>query len=238
MEPIVYIAIVDSVGNWVYRLPAAKVLSFNTVSVQWLFIFVDCVVKSLQAAEIWPGVGRLTISPRLQAAPNVSPTSVNPCLEDYCLVFTSNCQAKTVAEARAQECGFNGDQGWCGNWMAQMSDTKQPLVPGGNCTRDVRGGVTMPWCVEMVQHRDPSPPPGPHPPSPSPSPPQPPLPPTRDCPKCNSTACSHEGCSWSTPYLCTGGAAIGGCSADPSFWPKSSACTGCCDSQVCTKNAK
>ena len=31
-----------------------------------------------------------------------------------------------------------------------MANTKQPLLPSEDCTRDVRGSVTMPWCVEMV----------------------------------------------------------------------------------------
>ena len=37
-----YVAVVDSVGNWVYRLPADK------------------------ANEIWPGIGRKTIEAKLQ----------------------------------------------------------------------------------------------------------------------------------------------------------------------------
>ena len=91
-EPIVYVAVVDSVGNWLYRLPAD------------------------QAEEIWPGIGRKAIAPTLQAAPTKRPAAANPCTEGYCLVFTSNCQATSVQEARAQGCPFNGDQGFCGNW--------------------------------------------------------------------------------------------------------------------------
>ena len=91
-EPIVYVAVVDSVGNWLYRLPAD------------------------QAEEIWPGIGRKSIAPTLPAAPSKRPAAVNPCTEGYCLVFTSNCQASSVKEAKAQGCPFNGDQGFCGNW--------------------------------------------------------------------------------------------------------------------------
>ena len=48
MTPIIityirYVAVVDSVGNWVYRLPADR------------------------ANEIWPGIGRKSIEARLQA---------------------------------------------------------------------------------------------------------------------------------------------------------------------------
>ena len=33
---------------------------------------------------------------------------------------------------------------------AQMTDTRQPLVPNAQCVRDVRGGQTMPWCKCIV----------------------------------------------------------------------------------------
>ena len=125
-EPIVYVAVVDSVGNWVYRLPADE------------------------AERIWPGIGRKRVAPTLQAAPSVRPAAVNPCTGGYCLVFTSNCQAANVTEAKAQGCGFNRNQGWCGNWFHRFEDTGQPLVPSSDCERDVRGGEPMPWCAEMV----------------------------------------------------------------------------------------
>ena len=63
---------------------------------------------------------------------------------------TSNCQATTAADARAQGCGFRPDSGFCGNWFAEFADTGQPLVPSSDCTRDERGGKEMPWCREMV----------------------------------------------------------------------------------------
>ena len=67
------------------------------------------------------------------------------------MTFTSNCQARNVTQARAQQCGFNGDQGFCGNWFSLMADTGQPLFPSADCERDVRGGATMPWCRSIVQ---------------------------------------------------------------------------------------
>lgn len=126
-EPIVFVAVVDSVGTWVYRLPADR------------------------ADKIWPGIGRKTIEAKLQAAPAETAPQVNPCTTDYCLVFTSNCQATNVSAARSQQCGFNGDQGWCGNVFSEMVATGQPLVPNASCVRDVRGGQVMPWCAEMVK---------------------------------------------------------------------------------------
>lgn len=124
--PIIYVAIMDSVGNWLYRIPADR------------------------AESIWPGISRKTIEAKLQATPSMPPNSVNPCTEEYCLVFTAQCQATTWDDAHKQGCGFNGQQGFCGNWAQKMTNTNQPLVPNDHCQRDVRGGVTMPWCEQMV----------------------------------------------------------------------------------------
>ena len=208
--PYVYVAVVDSVGNYLYRLPADE------------------------ASSIWPGIGRRTVEARLPAAPVVTPRSVNPCAGDgdYCLVFTSNCQAANVSAARAQGCGFNGDQGFCGNTFRNFADTRQPLFPNASCVKDVRGGAEMPWCREMVGLH---PKPGPSPPSPGPAPgPSPtPHPPTKDCPACSASQCSSESCGRAAPYLCLGGAAKGGCTSDASGWPKSGACDGCCNTEAC-----
>jgi hypothetical protein len=125
-EPIVYVAVVDAVGNWVYRIPAARV------------------------DALWPGLGRTTAAASLPAAPAAPPDSVNPGTTPYAASFTSNCQATNISDARRQNCVFSAVQGFCGNWMAQMADTRQPLFPAQNCTRDVRGGRVMPWCACMV----------------------------------------------------------------------------------------
>jgi len=125
-EAVVYVAVVDSAGNYIYRIPAAK------------------------ASSIWPGIGQKTINASIQAAPSQAPDGVNPCSTDYCYTFVSNCQATNWNDARSQNCGFNGQQGFCGNWWAQMANTGQPLFPNSGCVKDVRGGVTMPWCKCMV----------------------------------------------------------------------------------------
>jgi hypothetical protein len=125
-EAVVYVAVVDSVGNWVYRIPATQVES------------------------VWPGLGRKQANATLPRAPTRTPAAMNPCLGGYCAVFTSNCQATTWAEADQQSCGFNRQQGFCGNWMAQLADTHQLLFPSSDCQRDIRGGQTMPWCTAMV----------------------------------------------------------------------------------------
>ena len=74
-EPVVYVAIVDSVGNWVYRVPASR------------------------AAQIRPGIERKSIEDTVQAAPSRRrPPEASPCKGEYCVVFTSNCQARDAAE--------------------------------------------------------------------------------------------------------------------------------------------
>ena len=195
-EPYVFVAIVDSVGNWVYRIPADE------------------------ASDIWPGISRKTTASRLQASPTRTPVAMNPCNKGFCAVFTSNCQATNVTEAQAQGCGFNGNQGFCGNVFRQFADTNQPLYPNSTCTKDVRGGVEMPWCLEMV-HADPTP-------APSPGPP-----PTSQCPACTPSQCAGEGCGKSVPYLCLAGIAKGGCTSNAKGWPSSGACSGCCDTYLC-----
>ena len=87
-EPVIYVAVVDSVGNWVYRVPSAR------------------------AAELWPGLGRTAANATVQAAPNARPDSVNPGTTPFAATFTSNCQATNWTAARAQDCGYNGEQGW------------------------------------------------------------------------------------------------------------------------------
>ena len=72
------------------------------------------------------------------------------------MTFTPNCQATSYTQALAQNCIFNGQQGFCGNWFAQYADTKQPLFPSSRCqcVREMRGGVAMPWCNCMVNGKD------------------------------------------------------------------------------------
>ena len=126
-EPVVYVAVVDSVGVFVYRIPGDE------------------------AGAIWPGIGRRAANATVQASPSRLADSANPGNTSYAMTFTSNCQARNVTQARAQQCGFNGDQGFCGNWFSLMDDTGQPLFPSADCERDVRGGATMPWCRSIVQ---------------------------------------------------------------------------------------
>ena len=125
-EPIVYVAVVDRIGNWVYRIPASRV------------------------GDVWPGLGRSAANATVQAAPSALVGSVNPGVTPYAMTFTPNCQASNYTAALQQNCIFNGQQGFCGNWMRGFADSGQPLFPNASCARDVRGGVAMPWCACMV----------------------------------------------------------------------------------------
>ncbi|EDQ84572.1 uncharacterized protein MONBRDRAFT_12712 [Monosiga brevicollis MX1] len=125
-RPYIYVALVDSVGNWLYRIPAEN------------------------ASTIWPGLNRTHAAATLQAAPTMRPQQVNPCVDGFCAVFTSNCQATNWSDAQAENCAFNPTQGMCGNWFQGYANTGQPLFPDDNCDRDVRNGKTMPWCKAMV----------------------------------------------------------------------------------------
>ena len=125
-EPIVYVAVVDKIGNYVYRIPAAQI------------------------ADIWPGLGRTGANATVQAAPSALVGSVNPGVTPYAMTFTPNCQATNYSAALQQNCIFNGQQGFCGNWMSRFANTHQPNFPKEDCVKDVRGGVEMPWCACMV----------------------------------------------------------------------------------------
>ena len=46
--------------------------------------------------------------------------------------------------------------------------------------------------------------------------------------------CAAEKCGAGAPFVCTRGGAMGGCSADATLWPKSSACDACCNAAGCT----
>ena len=252
--PFLYVAVVDSVGNWVYRIPAdaaseiwpgprarphacpnlARVQASLTPCCLALWVYVCRDHRSLWLESRRAGLGRKTAAARVRGAPTRTPNTMNPCNSStdghggaatgFCAVFTSNCQATNVTDARKQGCGFNGDQGWCGNIWASFADTKQPLFPNASCVRDVRGGDVMPWCREMVNL--PSSPP-PMPPSPTPAPAG------KGCMACTAAQCIGEGCGESAPYMCLAGPAHGGCASDPAYWPKSGACNSCCDSTSC-----
>lgn len=59
----------------------------------------------------------------------------------------------------------------------------------------------------------------------------PPPPPT--CGPCPPRVWELEQCDEHDPFVCISGDAIGGCSRHSGFWPKSNACSECCDLITC-----
>eukprot|EP01006_Ploeotia_vitrea_P004675 TRINITY_DN115161_c0_g1_i1.p1 TRINITY_DN115161_c0_g1~~TRINITY_DN115161_c0_g1_i1.p1 ORF type:complete len:533 (+),score=43.22 TRINITY_DN115161_c0_g1_i1:62-1660(+) len=112
ITPYVWVAVVDSVGTFIYRLPGKS------------------------AHHIWPGLSskkaacKLTHHRPRSRPPNNGP----PCRDDnpYCALFMPNCQQKKWGGAAAGDkgaanagCKVNAQQGWCGNWWTLFNDTQQ-----------------------------------------------------------------------------------------------------------------
>jgi len=110
----------------------------------------DFFCPTLEIIAGWMKLSPDVAGATLQAAPLRAPDSVNPGTTPYAGSFASNCQATNYNDAQQQECAFNGQQGFCGNWWSAMNNTGQPLFPNENCVKDVRGEITMPWCSCMV----------------------------------------------------------------------------------------
>lgn len=52
-----------------------------------------------------------------------------------------------------------------------------------------------------------------------------------ECPPCDFHQCEGSLCEY--PFMCTGGAANGGCASLAGDWPKSGVCSSCCNRQHC-----
>eukprot|EP00727_Mastigamoeba_balamuthi_P011643 m51a1_g7100 hypothetical protein (522) ;mRNA; r:49131-51303 len=138
-DPVVWAAVVDRVGTFIYRIPAAE------------------------APSVWPGLARTTAACTLQRRPSVRPPNAGPPCRGsgYCALFLPNCQASAWGAAAAgvdgganAGCKINTDQGWCGNWWLRFADTQQWRWPAGG-TRSVlqrqapAPAHRMPWNREM-----------------------------------------------------------------------------------------
>ena len=91
---------------------------------------------------------------------------------------------------------------------------------------------TMTFCP-ATGPQPPSPPPSPPTPPQPPSPPMPPPSPAGGCPQCTPVECKSEQCA-PDAFVCTAGAAAGGCAGTASAWNGTDACTACCDTSSCT----
>lgn len=139
-DPYIFVAVVDSVGTFIYRIPAS------------------------QSNKIWPGLSRKTASCTLGARPAQRPTNNGPPCDDsnpYCALFLPNCQADSWGGNSAghqgganQGCKVNTQQGWCRNWWRLFDNTGQWLWPANGRKSVVQyqapaAAVQMPWNYEM-----------------------------------------------------------------------------------------
>lgn len=139
-NPYVFVAVVDRVGTFIYRIPAAQI------------------------NEIWPGLSHTTAACSLVSRPTQRPSNNGPPCDDsnpYCALFLPNCQAAAWGGASAgnqgganQGCTVNAQQGWCENWWNLMDNTGQWLWPANGRQSVVQfqapaSAVSMPWNYEM-----------------------------------------------------------------------------------------
>lgn len=138
--PYIFVAVVDQVGTFIYRMPAT------------------------QSDSLWPGLSRKTAACTLSARPTQRPPNPGPPCDDshpYCAIFLPNCQADEWGGQSAghqgaanQGCKVNGQQGWCQNWWRLLDNTGQWLWPENGRKSRVQyqapaPAVEMPWNVEM-----------------------------------------------------------------------------------------
>ena len=139
-DPFVFVAVVDQVGTFIYRIPAS------------------------QSDKIWPGLSRKTAACTLEARPVERPPNNGPPCDDrnpYCALFLPNCQADSWGGNSAghqgganQGCKVNAQQGWCRNWWRLFDNTGQWLWPANGRRSHVQyqapaPSVEMPWNYEM-----------------------------------------------------------------------------------------
>ncbi|KAH3765558.1 hypothetical protein Pelo_2554 [Pelomyxa schiedti] len=144
-SPMVWAAVVDKIGTFIYRIPADS------------------------ADSIWPGLSRKTADCTLPNRPTEMPTNSGPpCSSEtsYCALFLPNCQATTYGAAKSgvqgganEGCKVNGQQGWCTNWWAAFfGDTGQWLWPSGGKYSVTQfqppaAAVKQPWYSEMEAYK-------------------------------------------------------------------------------------
>ena len=120
-EPVVWAAVVDRVGTYLYRIPAGN------------------------ASSIWPGLDRRTAACSLPARPMMRPPNRGPPCNSsgYCALFLPNCPSNTTGVNSAgcgstahpvdcifnDACDLNDQQGFCGNWFSLYGDTGQWTWP-------------------------------------------------------------------------------------------------------------
>lgn len=122
-SPQIFVAVIDSIGCYVYYLPVDK------------------------ANDIWPGINRKYISDELPGTPKIKPNS-SPCkdLSKFCCVFSPHSQYNTAKEILDNKGFAPGDRGFCGNYtFNNLVDTKQQW----GSTAAIINGKKQPWNIEM-----------------------------------------------------------------------------------------
>ena len=138
--PYIFVAVVDRVGTFIYRIPASI------------------------SDSVWPGLSRKTAACTLPARPTQRPPNSGPPCDNqnpYCALFLPNCQAASWGGAAGghqgganQGCKVNGQQGWCVNWWNLLDNTGQWLWPANGRRSVVQyqapaAAITNPWNYEM-----------------------------------------------------------------------------------------
>ena len=109
-KPLIYVAIVDKIGIWVYRIP------------------IDNNNKT-----VWNGISRKIADNIVDRIPYVPPNDYQPCdndKDDYCLMFIPNCEASNAQDAHKKDCAYTDNQGFCGNWFQLLHNTYQWQTDG------------------------------------------------------------------------------------------------------------
>lgn len=135
-KPYIYVAVVDKVGVWVYRMPGDE--------------------------NIWQGISRKTIMTRLQNVPDKPPKDFQPCGDDkndYCMMFIPNCEATNAKEANLMSCAYTDNQGFCENWFQLLENTGQWKWNGTDWNILLmdpyvsNGGIKLSWEKAMAPYQ-------------------------------------------------------------------------------------
>jgi hypothetical protein len=139
-KPLIYVAIVDKIGVWVYRIPIDN-----------------------NNRTVWNGINRKNIDTILDRIPVTPPIDFQPCgndKNDYCLMFIPNCEGVNAKDAKSKDCAYTDGQGFCNNWFQLLENTYQwqytgenkwNTVPSNNYVSDF--GVKLSWDVNMKPYK-------------------------------------------------------------------------------------
>jgi hypothetical protein len=114
-QPIIYCAVVDKIGCWVYRIPQKDkngILYGNTINDD----------------SVWKGLSRTQAAPKLDHAPKQPPNrfqAESDGHDGYTAIFIPNCQTKAGNDMKTMFCNTTASSGYCQNWFNLMSNTGQ-----------------------------------------------------------------------------------------------------------------